>query len=84
MTVDCQYCYENISENEDLIEYDQAPFHESCMKDKFREDNPNLSEGKYEEFDKKAELADKFRKDGNLLVPIIFERNKNEEGEASK
>ena len=82
MNVECQYCYENISASEDLIEYDEAPFHKICMKDKFREDNPNLSKDKYEEFDKKAELADKFRKDGNLLVPIIFERNKNKEGEA--
>jgi len=75
MTVDCQHCYKNIAEDQHLIEYDEAPFHEDCMKEKFREDNPNLSEEKYEEFDRKAEQVDKFRKSGNVLIPVVYERD---------
>jgi len=75
MIFDCQHCYKNIAEDQHLIEYDEAPFHEDCMKEKFREDNPNLSEEKYEEFDRKAEQVDKFRKSGNVLIPVVYERD---------
>jgi len=75
MTVDCQHCYENIAEDDHLIEYDEAPFHEECFKEMFREDNPGLSDEEYEEFDRKAEQVDKFRKSGNMLIPVVYEQN---------
>lgn len=73
MTVECENCYEMIEDEEDLVEYDQLPYHTECIKEMFREDNPDLSEEKYEEFDNKAEQVDKLRKDGEILVPVIHQ-----------
>lgn len=74
MVVECEHCYTKIEEGDSLIEYDQLPYHTECMKEMFREDNPNLSEEDYEEFDQKAEIADKFERSGNVLIPIIHEK----------
>lgn len=76
MSVECEHCYKMIEDDQDLVEYDQLPYHTDCIKEMFREDNPNLSEEKYEEFDKKAEQVDKFELDGNLLIPVVYERDK--------
>jgi len=85
VTVECEHCYKMIEDDKDLVEYDQLPYHTECIKEMFREDNPNLSEEKYEEFDEKAEVVDKFERSGEILIPVVHEKsraktNKNAKG----
>lgn len=74
----CEHCQEVIGTDQDVVEYDQLPFHRDCMKEMFREDNPNLPEEKYEEFDKKADLVDKFERSGEVLIPVAYEKSGDE------
>lgn len=71
----CEHCSEVIGTSEDMVEYDQLPYHTDCIKEMFREDNPNISEEKYEEFDKKAEQVDKFERSGEILIPVVYEKS---------
>lgn len=75
MSANCTKCMESIESDRDLVEYDHMPYHRDCIKEKFREDNPNLDQEKYDRFDKYAEKVDKFEKSGNMLIPIMWERN---------
>jgi len=74
MTTQCEHCYTPIVDDRDLVEYDELPYHRDCMKEMFREDNPDLEQEKYDQFDKYAEKVDKFERNGNILIPIMWER----------
>jgi len=65
--VRCAECYEEIEDWEDTIGYDQLPHHKECLKEKYRTDNPALSDEEYQEFDQKVDEADQVVRDGNCL-----------------
>lgn len=79
MTVECTRCTKIIREEEKIIEYDQLPYHKSCIKQKYREDNPDLEPEKYREFDKRIQLVDKIKVSGNLIIPVAYEKPNTEE-----
>jgi len=69
----CVECQEEIEDWDNTIGYDQLPHHKSCIKQKYREDNPQLSEDKYEDFDKRVDTADQIVKDGEGVRFIVHD-----------
>jgi len=71
---DCNFCGREIKDNDRQIGYSDLPFHKNCLKNKYREDNPQLTQNAYNNFHDIVEDADKIRKDGNVLIPIRHPR----------
>lgn len=87
MTEQCSVCLEFVEDydRDDIIFYDDQPFHRKCFKEKAEDEMPEAAAKKVKQFVVDPEVI-RFEKHGNLLIPYtksIDEINsvKNEENE---
>ena len=67
---ECSKCRKPIQTNSRLTEWDDLPYHKNCLKNKYREDNPGITEQEYNSFSQKVEEADKFKHGGDCIIAV--------------